>query len=130
MGHAAVGQVVVVVVVDGLVFEAADLAVAQPVVAEGEDLAGDRDLGDVAPAAFGDPFEVWRAAVRRRWGSSARLRVSAQRSAGEPWWEMCPRRALPSELRTVGASPAQAHRCWAVGKRVTSPTSAMISIAV
>jgi hypothetical protein len=23
-----------------------------------EDLAGDRDLGDVAPAAFGDPFEL------------------------------------------------------------------------
>src|SRR5207248_7922416 len=43
--------------------------------------------------------------------------VSAQRSAGEPWREMCPRRALPSELRTVGASPAQAHRCRAVGNR-------------
>ena len=47
----------VVVVVDGLLFEAADLAVAQAVVAEGEDLAGDGDLGDVAPAAFGDPLE-------------------------------------------------------------------------
>jgi hypothetical protein len=46
------GQLVVVVVVAGLVFEAADLAVPEPVVAEGEDLAGDRDLGDVAPAAF------------------------------------------------------------------------------
>jgi hypothetical protein len=52
------GQLVVVVVVDvRLVFEAADLAVAQPVVAEGEDLAGDCDLGDVAPAAFSDPLE-------------------------------------------------------------------------
>ena len=50
------GQLVVVVV-DGLVFEAADLAVAEPVVAEGEDLAGDRDLGDLAPAALGDPLE-------------------------------------------------------------------------
>ena len=28
--------------------------------------------------------------------------TSAQRSAGEPWREMWPRRALPSELRTVG----------------------------
>jgi hypothetical protein len=51
------GQFVVVVVDRGLVFEAADLAVAQPVVAEGEDLAGDRDLRDLAPAAFGDPLE-------------------------------------------------------------------------
>ena len=51
------GQLPVVVVGDGLVFETADLAVAEPVVAEGEDLAGDRDLGDAAPAAFGDPFE-------------------------------------------------------------------------
>ena len=51
-----VGQLVVVVV-GGLVFEAADFAVAQPVVAEGEDLAGDGDLGDVAPAALGDPVE-------------------------------------------------------------------------
>jgi hypothetical protein len=49
------GQVVVVVV--GGLGQAADLAVAQPVVAEGEDLAGDRDLGDLAPAAFGDPLE-------------------------------------------------------------------------
>jgi hypothetical protein len=39
-----------------LVGEAADLAVAQPVVAEGEDLAGNRDLGDLAAAAFGDPL--------------------------------------------------------------------------
>src|SRR5207248_6369998 len=50
------GQLVVVVDVR-LVFEAADLAVAQPVVAEGEGLAGDRDLGDFAPATFGDPLE-------------------------------------------------------------------------
>jgi hypothetical protein len=46
------GQLVVFVV--GAVGQAADLAVAQPVVAECEDLAGDRDLGDLAPAAFGD----------------------------------------------------------------------------
>ena len=45
------GQLVVVVVVNGrLVFEAADLAVAQPVVAEGEDLAaGSRALPDRGP---------------------------------------------------------------------------------
>ena len=53
-----VRQLVVVVVDGGLVFEAADLAVAQPVVAEGEDLAGDSDLRDVAPSAFGDPLEL------------------------------------------------------------------------
>ena len=45
------------VVGDRLVFEAADLAVPEPVVAEGEDLAGDRVLGDAAPAAFSDPLE-------------------------------------------------------------------------
>jgi hypothetical protein len=39
-----------------LVVEAPDLAVVQAVVAEGEDVAGDRDLGDAAAAAFGDPF--------------------------------------------------------------------------
>ncbi len=53
------GQLLVVVVVDvGLACEAADLAVAQPVVAEGEDLAGDGDLGDVAAAALGDPLKL------------------------------------------------------------------------
>ena len=41
-----------------LVFEAADLAVPEPVVAEGEDLAGDGDLGDVAAAALGDPLKL------------------------------------------------------------------------
>jgi hypothetical protein len=53
------GQVLVVVIVDvRLVGQAADLAVAQAVVVvEGEDLAGDGDLGDVAPAALGDPLE-------------------------------------------------------------------------
>src|SRR5262249_31010766 len=55
-GSCGLGRLVVVVV-EGLVLEAADLAVAEPVVAEGEDLAGDRDLGDLAPAAFGDPLE-------------------------------------------------------------------------
>jgi hypothetical protein len=39
-------------------FEVADLAVAQTVVAEGQDLAGDGDSGDFAAAAFGDPFEL------------------------------------------------------------------------
>jgi hypothetical protein len=51
------GQLAVVVVGVRLVVEAADLAVAQSVVAKGEDLAGDRDLGDAAPAALGDPLE-------------------------------------------------------------------------
>jgi hypothetical protein len=39
-------------------FEAADLSVAQAVVAEGEDLAGDRDPGDLAAAALGDSLEL------------------------------------------------------------------------
>jgi hypothetical protein len=46
--------------------------------------------------------------------------TSAQRKAGEPCRKMCPIRAWPSLLRTVGASPAQAHRCRALGKRLTS----------
>jgi hypothetical protein len=61
------GQLLVVTVFDARLVEAADLAVAQAVVAEGEDLPGDRDLGDVAPAAFGDPLEggaQWTAAGR------------------------------------------------------------------
>jgi hypothetical protein len=37
--------------------EATNLAVAQAVVAEGEHAPGDRDLGDVAAAAFGDALE-------------------------------------------------------------------------
>jgi hypothetical protein len=45
-----------VVDVVGLAAEAADLAVAQPVVAEREDLSGDGDFGDLAAAAFGDPL--------------------------------------------------------------------------
>jgi hypothetical protein len=49
-----VRQLVVDVV--GLVGQAADLAVAQAVVAEGEDLAGDGDSRDLAAAAFCDPF--------------------------------------------------------------------------
>jgi hypothetical protein len=35
--------------------------------------------------------------------------TSAQRSGLEPWRLMWPRRALPSELLTVGVSPAHAH---------------------
>src|SRR5688572_11367812 len=38
--------------------QATDLSVAQAVVAEGEDVAGDGDLGDLAPAALGDPLEL------------------------------------------------------------------------
>jgi hypothetical protein len=101
----------------------------QPVVAESEVLAGDRDLRDVASAAFGDALES--DAQRSAAGGIFRAAsVRAQRSAGLPWRVMCPRPALPSALRTVGASPAHAHNCHAVGKRLTSPTSAIISIAV
>jgi hypothetical protein len=57
-----------------LVFEAADLAVAEPVVAEGEDLAGDRDLGDVSPAPFGDPLELSAQRPAPGEGCVARLR--------------------------------------------------------
>src|ERR1700722_2187473 len=53
------------VVVVGVFGEAADLAVAQAVVAEGQDLAGDGDSRDFAATAFGDSFVLgseWPAA--------------------------------------------------------------------
>jgi hypothetical protein len=84
--------------------QATDLSVAQAVVGEGEDLARDGDLGDLAPAALGDPLEL----LAQRPDPVVifcAASTSAQRRAGEPWREMCPRRALPSELRTVGVSP-------------------------
>ena len=67
----------------------------------------------------------WRSVRRRRAAARRRLLLfcaastSAQRTCGEPCWEMWPRRALPSEERTVGVRPAQAQRCRAVGKRST-----------
>jgi hypothetical protein len=54
-GSCGVGRCVVEVVV-GCSVQAADLAVPEAVVAEGEDLAGDRDFRDSAAAAFRDPF--------------------------------------------------------------------------
>ena len=104
--------------------QATDLAVAQAVVAEGEDLAGDGDLGDLAAAAFGDAFEVSRSGPPP-WLAFWAASTSAQRSGREPSPEMWPSRALASELRTVGVSPAQAHRWRALGKRVMSPISAI-----
>ena len=127
-GSCGLGKLVVVVV-DGLVFEAADLAVPEPVVAEGEDLAGDRDLGDVASAAFGDPLE--HRAQRTAAGGDL-LRRLGQRPAQRG-------RALAGDVPQAGfavgaahgrCEPSHAHRCRAVGKRVTLPASAMISIAV
>ena len=46
--------------------QATDLSVAQAVVGQGEDLAGDRDLRDLACAGFRDPRELL-AGVRIRW---------------------------------------------------------------
>jgi hypothetical protein len=109
--------------------EVADLAVAQSVVAEGEDLPGDGDARDLAAVAFGDPFELL-AQRSAAGGTCVAASTTAQRRIDDPWREMFPRRALLSELRTVGVSPAQAQRCRAVGNRRTSPISAMISIAV
>ncbi len=73
------GQLAVVVVSDRL--EAADLAVPEPVVAEGEDLVVDRDLG---------VFRARRLAIRSNIARSGpppvgifcAASVSAQRSAG------------------------------------------------
>jgi hypothetical protein len=71
---------------------------------------------DLVAAALGDPLEglpQGPAAARRVLGGL----TSAQRSAGEPWREMCPSRARWSEVRTVGVMPAQEQRWRAVGKR-------------
>src|SRR3954468_9500319 len=114
--------------------EATDLAVAQAVEAEREDLARDGDLGALAAAATGRP---------RRWAIRSKLSpsgpspwvflwaasISAHRNAPEPSRLMCPSRALASELRTVGVRPAHAQRCRAEGKRSIAPISAMISSA-
>jgi len=43
-------------------------------VGQGQDLAGDGDLCDLAPAALGDPLEFARVVVRRRWCTSVRPR--------------------------------------------------------
>jgi hypothetical protein len=80
--------------------EAADLAVAEHVVAEGEDFAGDGDARDLAAAAFGDPFVLgseWTAAG----GGVGRLRTAP--SAGS--WSLggrCARGGLC--LRSCGRS--------------------------
>ena len=115
--------------VDVRACDQAHMAVAEPVLAEGEDVAGDGDLGDVAPAALGDPLEH---RPQRPAASGNLLGGLGQRPAqrGGALVGDVPQACLPSELRTLGVRPAQAHRCRAVGKRVTSPTSAMISTAV
>jgi Transposase IS116/IS110/IS902 family len=98
-------------------------------VAKGEHAPGDGDLGDLLAAVLGDSFVAGaegHAAGGACWAASTK----AQRSAGEPCPEMCPSRALPSEERTVGVSPAQAQSWRALGKRVMSPTSAITSIAM
>jgi hypothetical protein len=109
-------------------FEAADLSVAPAVVAEREDLASDRDAGDLGAATFGDPLLLvaQRTAARRGCAAS----ISAQPNRCEPCLEIRPGPASPSEVPTVGVSAAYAHSWWAVGKRRTWPISAMISIAV
>lgn len=104
--------------------KATDLSVAQAVVTKRRDLSRHRDLGHLAAAALCDPLEgiAQRPGVARAcWAASTR----AQRKAREPYFEMWPGRALPSELRTVGVSPAQAQSLRALGKHETSPISAI-----
>ena len=113
----------------GCSVQAADLAVSEAVVAKGKDLTGDGDFGDLGAAAFGDALILrsQRATADRDLLSGFGERPAQDRGA---LMGMCPSRALPSELRTVGVSPAHAHRCRAVGNRCTSPISAITSIAV
>jgi hypothetical protein len=110
-------------------FELADLAVAQAVVAECEDLSGGGDAGDLRPRRLAIRSNCWRSGPPRV-GRCVAASTSAQRRIEDPCPEMLPRRALLSELRTVGVSPAQAQGRRAVGNLRTSPISAMISIAV
>src|SRR5439155_19755302 len=101
--------------------QATDFAVAQAGEAEGEDLACDGDLGDLAAAALGDPFEgLGQRPVALGVALGGLDERPAQR-APDPSRLMCPRRALASELRTVGVSPAHAHKCRADGKRSMAP---------
>ena len=84
-GRRSCGLRQLVVVVVGGLGQAADLAVAQPVVAEREDLPGDGDLGDLAAAAFGDPLVLGAqrsaAAGGVLGGLAQRAGTSAKRSA-------------------------------------------------
>ena len=97
-----------VMVVGGLVVEAADLAVPEAVVAEGEELAGDRDFPILRPTAFGDLFVLGTQASAAGGGVLRGLGQRTAQDRGATSVGMCPTRASPSELWTVGVSPAQA----------------------
>ena len=103
-------------------FKAADLAVAQTVVDEGEELACCRHPGDGHAPAIGDAMVVGldlRPAAELDTASTA-----AQRASFEPCLVTRPRRTLASDSRCLGVSPAHEHSACGVGKRETSPTSA------
>src|SRR6266581_7421882 len=104
------------------------LYLGQQVPGAGQQLAGDRDGGDLVPAASGDAG-VGGGEVR---GPPGGLRGLVQHPPQ-------PRRALPgmfpcrtlrSEPRTVGVSPAQEASLRALGNRVMSPISATMTSAV
>ena len=84
---------------------------------------------DLAAAVFGDPLE---ALAERAAAGGGFLGGFDERPAQcrRPLAGNVAEAGFAVELRTVGVSPAQAQRWRASGNRLTSPTSAMISIAV
>ena len=110
--------------------QAADLAVAQAVVGQGEEAAAAATLAMLraslprrammaalaAPAGVAGPF-FWMASM------------TAQRSILEPCLVTCPRFTLTSDSRCLGVSPAHEHSWAAVLNQVTSPISAMMIAA-
>jgi hypothetical protein len=103
------------------------LGVGEQVVSAGEQLAGDRDGGDLLPAAFADGG-VGGGELRGALGGLRGLIEDPPQPRralpGDAW------RTLRSEPRTVGVSPAQLASLRALGNRVMSPISASMTRAV
>ncbi len=93
--------------------QATDVPVAQPVVDQGEQLAGGGDLGDVRAAAFGQPGPggpigpPWRRCTAS---------TAAQRTRWLPCLVIRPRWTLVSDSRWRGVIPAQEHSCCGAGE--------------
>ena len=110
--------------------QATDLSVAQAVEAEREDLAGDCDLGDLLATPLGDSLV----------GAAQRSSAGSGVLGGLDELPTQRRRALAGDVTEAGLAVRTSARLGSVrprrrgggrsGKRVTSPTSAITSIAI
>ena len=101
--------------------EAADLAVVQAVVAEGEDLAGDRDAGDFGAAASSDPLGLPRSGPPPV-GVFCAASISAQSNRCDPCLVIRPSRALPSSCGRSGSARPTRTGDGRSGRRRMSPS--------